>query len=47
MFAKNVLEGGDVYPVGVAPLFRLLELLWIAEQHDTSRGLGDGEHVSQ
>ena len=40
MTGQNVVESGDIRPLGVAALLRLLKLVRIAQEYDKSGRLG-------
>src|SRR5580692_11389987 len=47
MRTEDVVEGGDVDTVGMASLYRLLELTGIPQKNYALRGLGDRENVRE
>src|SRR5262245_55843420 len=42
-----MLKCGDIRPIRMTPLQRLLELLRIAQQYEVLRGLRRGDYISQ
>ena len=46
-FSENMLEGRNTYPIGMGALGGLVELLWIAEQHQSFGCVGHREHISK